>query len=107
MIFSQWFHGKLTEAYMVNRLKMGYNLLKQHLHEITIIDNPTCDCGTDRETSEHTIFHCQNNAVHRDILMDTIELSFVASQTPIPDRVINLKTIPGYNSSLQQKHSQI
>ncbi len=57
----------------VNRLKMGHSLLKQHLHRIAIIDNPTGDCGTDRETPEHTIF--QNNAVHRDILMDTIELS--------------------------------
>ncbi len=32
--------------------------------------------------------------------MDTIELSFVVSQTPIPDRVINLKIIVGYNSHL-------
>ncbi len=32
--------------------------------------------------------------------MDTIELSFAASQTPIPDRVISLKTILGYNSHL-------
>ncbi len=62
---------------------MGHSLLKQHLHRITMINNPTCDCGTDRETPEHTIFHCQNNAVHRDILIDTIELSFVASRTPI------------------------
>ncbi len=72
----------------VNRLKMGHSLLKQHLHRITMIDNPTCDCGTYRETPEHTIFHCQNNAVLRDILIDTIEhvaLSFVASQTPILD----------------------
>ncbi len=52
------------------------------LSRIAMIDNPTCDCGTDRQTPEHNIFHCQNNAVHRDIL------SFVASQTPIPDRVI-------------------
>ncbi len=33
--------------------------------------------------------------------MDTIELSFVASQTPIPDKVINRKTILGYNLHLQ------
>ncbi len=63
--------GRKAES-KVNRLKMGHSLLKQHLHRIAIIDNPTCDRGTDRETPKHTIFHCQNNAVHRDILIDTI-----------------------------------
>ncbi len=52
------------------------------------------------ETPEHSIFLCQNNAGHKDIPIDTIELSFFVSQTPIPDRVINLKTILGYNSHL-------
>ncbi len=65
-----------------------------------MIDNPNCDFGTDCKTTEHIIFHCQNNIVHKDILIDTIELSFVTSQTPIQDRVINLKTILGYNSDL-------
>ncbi len=41
----------------VNRLKMGHSLLKQHLHRVATIDNPTCDRGT----HEHTILHCQNN----------------------------------------------
>ncbi len=59
--------------------------LKQHLHRISMIDNPTCDYGTDHEPPEHTIFHCQNNAVLREILIDNVELSFVASQTPIQD----------------------
>ncbi len=77
-------YGRRAES-KVNRLNMGYSLPKQHLHRIAMIDNPTCDCGTDCETPEHTMFHCQNNAVHRDILIETIELSFVVSQTPIPD----------------------
>ncbi len=91
-------YGRKTES-KVNSFKMRHNLLKQH--RISMIDNPTCDCGTDRKTPKHTIFHCQKNAVLRDILIDTIELSFVASQTPTPDRIIlNLKTILGYNSHL-------
>ncbi len=67
-------YGRKAES-KVNRLKMGHSLLKQHLHRIAMIDNPTCDCETDRETPEHIIFHCQNNDVHRDTLIDTIELS--------------------------------
>ncbi len=97
-------YGRKAES-KVNRLKMGHCLLKQHLHRFALIDNPTCDCGTDRETPEQTIFHCQNNDVHRETHIDTIELSFVASQTPIPDRVINLKTILGYNSHLPNRNT--
>ncbi len=91
---------QLTRRRQLGKGTTGLNLLKQHLHRISMIDNPTCDYGTDRETPEHNKFHSQNNAVLIDILIDTIELSFVASQTPIPDRVINLKTILGYNSHL-------
>ncbi len=100
-------YGRKAEC-KVNRLKMGDSFQKQHLHRIVVIDNPTCECGTDHETPENSIFHCQNNAVHRDILIDTIELYFVASQTPILDKVINLKTILGYNSHLQLSiHSSV
>ncbi len=38
---------------------MGHSLIKEHLHRIIMIDNPTCDFGTDHETPEHTIFHWQ------------------------------------------------
>ncbi len=43
----QSLNGRKVES-KVNRLKMGHSLLKQPLHRIAIIDNPTSDCGTDR-----------------------------------------------------------
>ncbi len=61
-----------------------------------MIDNPNCDCGTDHETPYSTA----KTKMFKRQLIDTIELSFVASQTPIPDRVIHLKTILGYISHL-------
>ncbi len=76
-------------------------------HERLSVEQRVCEVGDSNNviirTLEHTICHCQNNAVHRDILIDTIELSFVASQTPIPDRVTSLKKILGYNSHLPTK----
>ncbi len=37
----------------VDRLKMGHSLLKQHLYTIYFLNNSTCNCGTDHETTEH------------------------------------------------------
>ncbi len=41
LIIEKWLKSK------VNGLKMGHSPLKQHLHRISMIDNLTCDCGTD------------------------------------------------------------
>ncbi len=52
-------YGRKAE-FKVSRLK----ILKQHLHRIAMIDNPTCDCGIDRETPDHIPYSTAKTAIH-------------------------------------------
>ena len=57
---SHYYRGSRMYQTISARMRMKCSALNSHLHEMHIIDSPTCSCGHNKEDEEHYFFTCQN-----------------------------------------------
>jgi hypothetical protein len=56
-------------------LVTGHGNTNSYLHRFKLIDDPTCPCGEERQTSEHIIFECNIFEAQRSSLIMQIMVS--------------------------------
>ena len=79
------------------RLLSGHNCLKEHLHRINVADTPNCNCGLDRQSTEHVLLHCPNLSKQRLDLHLEIEKIYHEKEVPTHQRISSLQNILGPN----------
>lgn len=65
---TEWFKGTGIDRKRIgiaNRILSGHHRTKAHLHRMNIVDDPTCECGEDRETMEHIFWRCPKYLEYR------------------------------------------
>ncbi len=85
---------------MLSRLRSGHTLLAEHSHRMKVTDSPNCQCGQDRGTITHFLFHCPLDHDARENMVRSIELGYIRTNTPAYLRIIDGKTLLGANTHL-------
>ncbi len=65
-----------------------------------LTDSPNCQCGQDRGTISHFLFHCPLDHDAREDMVRSIELGYIRTYTPAYLRIIDGKTLLGANTHL-------
>jgi ribonuclease HI/retron-type reverse transcriptase len=91
----------------LNRIKTGHTKLRDHMYKIGACDSPLCDCELANETVDHKIFHCALLNNSRDVMIDSIELGYVKTNTHPWDRTFDIANLTGDNTNLTPEMNTI
>ncbi len=51
---------KITQK-IINRIKTGHGIFKQHLKRLNLVESDICDCNNSIETINHILWDCQHH----------------------------------------------
>ena len=61
---------------LITRIRLGFSHLREHKHRHNFPVCPICPCGTEPETTEHFLLHCQHfSRIRSDMLDNACELA--------------------------------
>jgi len=91
------------------RLRADVTKLRSQLWRMKIpgVVSPLCECEDDTETVSHVLCDCSKYTSLRDNMIDTIELGFVQTCTPIHLRAITGDILLGHNPELPKEMAHI
>ena len=85
---------------MLSRLRSGHTLLAEHSHKMKLAESPNCLCGKDRGTIAHFLFNCSLDHKAREVMVHSIELGYIRTNTPAYFRRLDAQTLLGANTHL-------
>ncbi len=85
---------------MLSRLRSGHTLLAEHSYKMKLVESPNCICGKDRGTIAHFLFNCSLDHMAREVMIHSIELGYIRTNTPAYFRRLDVQTLLGANTHL-------
>nr|XP_054769483.1 uncharacterized protein LOC129277311 [Lytechinus pictus] len=101
-------YDRSTEV-KIMRMLTGQTKLRDHMHRVLprVCPTPTCDCEHDRQTIEHVLLHCPLHKLHREEMMQSIDVGYQRTSTPSYLRDISLFSLLGTNPKLSPQMQSI